>query len=103
MPLLLAGLGKNTSLFRFHVADCAPFVVPPLHIYIAKFAGGWRQETEMERVGYQNRFLPLIRAPEDRLLPRGVWPHALAWVAILPNVIFEVLRSKASLVPSTDT
>ena len=58
---------------------------------------------EMERLGYRNHFLPLIRAPKERLLPTGVWPRALARVAILPNVIFEVLRSKPSLVPSEDT
>jgi hypothetical protein len=37
------------------------------------------------------------------LPPHGVWPRALALVATLPNVIFEVLRSKPSLVPSADT
>jgi hypothetical protein len=59
---------------------------------------------EMESLGYRNRFLPLIRAPKERLPPaRGIWPHALARAATLPNVIFEVLRSKPSLVPSTDT
>ncbi len=58
---------------------------------------------EMERVGYRNRFLPLIRAPNQRLPPHGVWPHALARVATLPDVILGVLRSKPSLVPSTDT
>jgi hypothetical protein len=54
---------------------------------------------EMERVGYRNRFLPLIRAPEERLPPRGVWPPALARVATLPDVLFEVLRSQPKLVP----
>jgi hypothetical protein len=58
---------------------------------------------EMERLGYRNRFLPMIRAPKERLPPRGVWPHALARDGILPDVIFEVLRSKPSLVPSEDT
>jgi hypothetical protein len=58
----------------------------------------------MERLGYRNRFLSLIRrAPKERLPPRGIWPHALARVAMLPNVIFEVLRSKPSLVPSEET
>jgi hypothetical protein len=42
----------------------------------------------------------LIRAPIERLPPYGVWPHALSRVATLPDVIFEVLRSKSSLVPS---
>jgi Ran GTPase-activating protein (RanGAP) involved in mRNA processing and transport len=93
MPSLLAGLRKNTSLFRFHVTDCAPYAVPPTI-----------QETaqEIERLGYRNCFLPLIRAPKERLPPSGIWPHALARVAILPDVIFEVLRSKPSLVPSRD-
>jgi hypothetical protein len=45
----------------------------------------------------------LIRAPEGRLPPRGVWPRALASVATLPDVIFEVLRFKPNLVPSEDT
>jgi hypothetical protein len=55
---------------------------------------------EIERLGYRNRFLPLIRALEERHPPRGVWPHALARTATLPDVIFEVLRSKPKLVPS---
>jgi hypothetical protein len=101
MPLLLTGLRKNTSLFRFHVAYCAPDSVPPTPAETARCAGGWMQE--MERLGYRNRFLPLIRAPKERLPPLGVWPRALARVATLPDVIFEVLRSKPNLVPSEDT
>jgi hypothetical protein len=101
MPLLLEGLRKNTSLFRFHVDGCAPDMVPPTPVYTDRCAGGWMQE--MERLGYRNRFLPLIRAPKERLPPRGVWSHALARAATLPDVIFEVLRSKPSLVPSEDT
>jgi hypothetical protein len=101
MPLLLAGLSKNTTLFRFHVADCTPYRVPPTSEGTDRCAGGWMQE--MERLGYRSRFLPLIRAPEERLPPRGVWPRALARVAILPDVIFEVLRSKPNLVLSEDT
>ncbi len=58
---------------------------------------------EMERLGYRNRVLPLIRAPKERRPPRGVWPHAVAGAATLPDVIFEVLCSKPSLVPSEDT
>jgi hypothetical protein len=58
----------------------------------------------MECLGYRNCFHPLIRAPKEALPPRGVWPHALVRVATtLPDVIFEVLRSKPSLVPSEDT
>jgi hypothetical protein len=101
MPFLLAGLRKNTSLFRFHVAGCTPWIVPPTPEETAKHAGGWMQE--MERLGYRNRFLPLICAPKERLPPLGVWLRALARVATLPDVIFEVLRSKPSLVPSEDT
>jgi hypothetical protein len=95
MPLLLAGLRKNTSLFRFHVVNCAPSLVPPTSEETSRCAGGWMQEIEYLR--YRNRFLPLIRLPA-----RGVWPRALARVATLPDVIFEVLRSKPSLVPSED-
>jgi hypothetical protein len=29
MPLLLAGLRKNTNFFHFHVTDCTPSSVPP--------------------------------------------------------------------------
>jgi Ran GTPase-activating protein (RanGAP) involved in mRNA processing and transport len=101
MPLLLEGLRKNTSLFRFHVTHCAPHRVPPTPAETAICAGGWMQE--IERLGYRNRFLPLIRAPKEGLPHLGVWPHALARVAILPDLIFEVLRSKPSLVPSEDT
>jgi Ran GTPase-activating protein (RanGAP) involved in mRNA processing and transport len=101
MSLLLAGLHGNKSLFRFHVSGCAPIWVPPALQEMATYsAGGWMQE--MERLGYRNRFRPLTRAPEDRLLPRGVWPHALARVATLPDVIFDALRSKPNLVPSED-
>jgi hypothetical protein len=101
MPLLLVGLRKNTSLFRFHVTNCAPSSVPPSTEETARCEDGWIQE--MERLGYRNRFLPLIRAPKERLPPRGVWPRALTQVAILPDVIFGVLRSKPSLVPSEAT
>ncbi len=101
MPFLLVGLRENTSLFRFHVAGCAPCRAPPTSEEMTRCAGGWMQE--MERLGYRNRFRLLIRAPEERPPPRGVWPRTLARVATLPDVIFEVLRSKPSLVPSEDT
>jgi hypothetical protein len=101
MPLLLEGLRKNTSLFRFHVTNCAPYSFPPARESTAKCAGGWMQE--MESLGYRNRFLSLIRAPKESLPPLGVWPHALARVAKFPDVIFEVLRFKPKLVPSEDT
>jgi hypothetical protein len=100
MPLLLAGLRKNTSLFRFHVAGGAPSSVPPTTEETVRCAGGWMQE--IERFGHRNCFLSLIRAPKERLPSHGVWPHALARVATLPDVIFEVLRSKPKLVPSED-
>jgi Leucine-rich repeat (LRR) protein len=99
VPLLLAGLRKNTSLFHFHVEDCPPSPVPPTPEDTARCVS----MQEMERLGYINRFLSLLRAPTERLPPRGVWPHALAQVAILPDIIFEVLRAKPSLVPSEDT
>ena len=101
MPSLLEGLRENTSLFRFHVAGCAPCRAPPTSEEMTRCAGGWMQD--MERLGYRNRFRPLIRAPEERRPPRGVWPRALARVATLPDVIFEVLRSNPSLVPTEDT
>jgi Leucine-rich repeat (LRR) protein len=97
MPLLLVGLRKNTSLFRFHITGCAPYSVPP-EPEVATFAGGWMQE--MEGLGYRNRCLTLMRAPKETLPPLGVWPRALARVATYPDYIFEVLRSKPSLVPS---
>jgi hypothetical protein len=97
MPLLLAGLRKNTSLYLIQVVDCAPASVPPT-TETAKCA--WMQE--MERVGYRKSFLPMMRASKESLLHRGVWPRALARVATLHNVIFEVLRTKPSLVPSED-
>jgi hypothetical protein len=104
MPLLLSGVRKNTSLFRIQLAHCVPSSVPPTPEDTTKCAGGWMQE--MERLGYRNRFSPLIRAPAESLPPRGIWPHALvntlARVATLPDVIFEVLPSKPSLVPSED-
>jgi hypothetical protein len=101
MPLLLAGLRKNTSLFRITVANSAPSSFPPKPAETAKCAGGCMQE--IERLGYSNGFRSLIRAPKERLPPRGIWPHALARVATLPDVIFEGLRSKPNLVPSEDT
>jgi hypothetical protein len=98
MPLLLAGLRENSSLFRFQLADCAPSSVPPSPVYTARCAGGWM--LEMERLGYRNRFRSLIRAKRKTFPPRGVWSHALARVATVPDVIFEVLRFKPSLLPS---
>jgi hypothetical protein len=97
MPSLLVGLRENTSLFRFHVANCVPGNAPPTPKESARCADGWMQE--MEGLGYRNRCLALIRAPEETLTPISVWPHALAQVATYPDVIFEVLRSKPSLVP----
>jgi Ran GTPase-activating protein (RanGAP) involved in mRNA processing and transport len=101
IPSLLDGLRNNTSLFRFHVAACAPSSVPPTTAETNKCAGGWMQE--MERLGYRNCFRTLIRAPKERRPPRGIWVHALGRVATLPDVIFEVLRSKPNLVPSENT
>jgi Ran GTPase-activating protein (RanGAP) involved in mRNA processing and transport len=40
MPLLLAGLRKNTSLFRFYVTGCEPTLVPPTTEETVKCAGG---------------------------------------------------------------
>jgi Leucine-rich repeat (LRR) protein len=100
MPLLLAGLRKNTSLFRFHVRGCTSYSVPLQTEEMARCAGGWMQE--MESLGYRNRFLSLTRATTESLPPRGIYSHALARVALKPDVIFEVLRSIPSLVPSTD-
>jgi hypothetical protein len=100
MPLLLVGLRKNTSLFRCHIANYAPSSVPPTPEDTARCAGGWMQE--IEHLGYRNRFRPLIRAHTERLPPRGVWPYALTRLATLPDVIFEVLCFKPSLVPSED-
>jgi Ran GTPase-activating protein (RanGAP) involved in mRNA processing and transport len=97
MPLLLAGLRKNTSLFRFHATGCAPSLAPPSTEDTDRCAGGWMQE--MEYLGYRNRFLALIRTPNETLPPRGIWPLALARITTYPNVIFEVLRSKPALVP----
>jgi hypothetical protein len=70
MPSVLVGLRKNTSLLRILVANCAPYSVPPTPEQIARCAGDWMQE--MERLGYRNHFRPLIRAPEEKLPPRGV-------------------------------
>jgi hypothetical protein len=58
MPLLLAGLRKNTSLLRFRL--------PLAHLLQSTTteettdAGGWMQETE--GLGHRNRFLSLLRA-----------------------------------------
>jgi Ran GTPase-activating protein (RanGAP) involved in mRNA processing and transport len=101
MPLLLTGLQQNTSLLRCHVDGCAPNTVQPTPEDMTRCAGGWMQE--MERLGYRNCFLRLIRAPKERLPPCGIWSHALTRVTILPDVIFEVLCSKPSLVPSEET
>ena len=101
MPLLLEGLRENTSLFRIHVEDCVPSSVPPTPEETARGAGGWMQE--MESLGYRNRCLTLIRAPNETLPPIGVWPRALARVATYPDFMFEVLRSKPNLVLSEDT
>jgi Ran GTPase-activating protein (RanGAP) involved in mRNA processing and transport len=95
MSFLLAGLRNNTSLFRFHAAGSATLSVPPTAEATARCSGGWVQE--MDNFGYRNRFLYMIRVPKERLLPRGIWPHALSRVATLPDAIFELLRSKSQL------
>jgi hypothetical protein len=46
---------------------------------------------DMEGVGYRNNSLLLLCAPQERLLPRGVWPRALAREASPPDVIFRFL------------
>jgi hypothetical protein len=61
MPLLLVGLRKNSSLFRFHITGCAPSRVPPAPEETTRCAGGWMQK--MERLGYRNRFLLKRRLP----------------------------------------
>jgi hypothetical protein len=61
VPLLLAGVRQNTSLFCFHVEKCAPYLVVPTPKETARYAGGWIQETEC--LGRRNRFHPLLRAP----------------------------------------
>jgi hypothetical protein len=43
------GLSNNTSLFRFHVAGCQSYFVPPTPEGTARCNGGWIQE--MERMG----------------------------------------------------
>jgi hypothetical protein len=101
MPLLLAKLRENKSLFRFHIIGCAPFIVPPLPEKTARCAGGWMQE--VKGLGYRNRCLTLIRAPKEALAPLGVWPRALARVATYPDFMFEVLCSIPSFVPSEVT
>jgi Ran GTPase-activating protein (RanGAP) involved in mRNA processing and transport len=101
MPLLLTGLRTNTSLFHFHLKNCAPVSVPPRPEERARCAGGWMQE--MERLGYRNRCLVLIRTLEETHQPRGIWPHVLAWIAAYPDHIFEVLHSKFKLVSPEGT
>jgi hypothetical protein len=78
MPLLSAGLRKSTSLFRFHVADCASYALPPSDVppSVAPTTEetarcvSWMQE--MERYGDRNYCLFFIRAPNERLPHRGV-------------------------------
>jgi hypothetical protein len=60
----------------------------------------WWLDAEMETIGVPEIAFAFDNAPTQRLPPRGVWPHALARVAIIPDVVFEVLRSMPSLVPS---
>jgi hypothetical protein len=98
MPLLLAGFRKNTSLFRFLVTGCVPYSVPPTPEGTARFSGGWMQG--MESLGYRNRFRSLIHIPKDTPPPRGFRSQALARQATFSDVVFEVLCSIPSLVPS---
>jgi hypothetical protein len=46
---------------------------------------------------------PVDTCAEREASTRGVWPRALARVATLPDIIFEVLRSNPILVPTGDT
>jgi Ran GTPase-activating protein (RanGAP) involved in mRNA processing and transport len=72
MPLLLAGLRKNTSLLFFNVADCVSYFVPLRPAQTDRCAGGWMRE--MERLAYRNCFLPLIRTQKKgfRLVVSGL-------------------------------
>jgi hypothetical protein len=51
MPLILAGLRKNTKLFRFHVAQLCTFSCPTKQFRHVQMR--WRLDAEMERLGYQ--------------------------------------------------
>jgi Ran GTPase-activating protein (RanGAP) involved in mRNA processing and transport len=101
MPLLLAGLRKNTSLFCFHIEKFASYLVRTTREASARCAGSWMQE--MKGLGYRNRCLNLIRTPEETHQPRGIWPHALARVAAYPDDVFEALRAKPELVSPEDS
>jgi hypothetical protein len=70
--------------------------MPPMPLHLT--------QNQVFEYTYRNAyFLSLTRAMTENLPPRGVCSHALARVAIRPDVIFEVLRSIPSLAPSTDT
>jgi hypothetical protein len=101
MPLVLAGLRENTSLFRFHVTGCAPFSFSRTRKEMKRCARGSMQE--MERFGYRNQCLSLIRTPEETHQPCGIWPHALARVAPYAEDIFQMLHSKPKLLSPEDT
>lgn len=60
-------------------------------------------DVELDDNPIGNEGVSLLARALGKLPPRGVWPHALARVATLTNVIFEVLCSKPSLVPSAET
>jgi hypothetical protein len=57
----------------------------------------------VQYLGYRNRFRPLVRASVGTAPPLGLWSHALAKGAALPDALFYVLRSKPSLVLSAVT
>jgi hypothetical protein len=58
MPLLLAGLRKNTSLFHFHATGCKPNLAPTTTEETVNCAGGWMQD--MERLGRRKRGFHLV-------------------------------------------
>jgi hypothetical protein len=60
-------------------------------------------DAEIPTIGVPKPLSPLIRVPKERLPPHGVWPRALARLATLPDIIFEVLRTKPNLVPFEDS
>jgi Ran GTPase-activating protein (RanGAP) involved in mRNA processing and transport len=101
IPFLIEGLRKNKSLVQVDIVGCSPLVFPLTAENINQFSSGWMQEVQY--LGYRNRFRPLVRASVGTAPPLGLWSHALAKGAALPDALFYVLRSKPSLVLSAVT
>jgi Ran GTPase-activating protein (RanGAP) involved in mRNA processing and transport len=86
MPALLEGFRNNSSLHEVNIVGCEH--------------GKWSQELSF--LLYRNKFSRLLQDSDtDDRKSLGLWSRALGSVATRPDVLFDVLTSKAGLIRAT--